>query len=667
MFLGIWVKNSGIFAGLSAFCGFASRFPRKKTSWFLLPRFFTETGEFLFTESINYSGHSFFMRKSAYKHVGRYAWTLVGSFLIIIVSVVGWDIYRDYLRKYNSLMLESQSQVRIIAEHASRTIGEVDRSIDNVLRDMSMLGGLPASSEKALHDIFVANQQEIPQIISFFVADDKGTLKASSLKYPIEKINLREREFFAVHRDAADDSPFISRPYRNRSTGKWVFAITQRISNHDGSFAGVIGASCDPSYFESLYATLFKSSSRRVSLVREDGYLIVDTLAEDSDLDINIKNGRMFTEYLPKSPIGSYRNTRASEDNSDRLVAYSRVPGIYPLIARLSFNWHELFSDWRREAIARTMLTVLFTVTFLILTTVLARKLRELAISDMKVFQLSLAVEQSPVSVVITDTDGTITYVNPKFSQITGYSYDESLGQNPKILKTLLTPPETHAELWTSLSSGKEWRGEFCNKKKNGDYYWEMASISPVVNTKGETTHFVAVKEDITARKNAEIQLKEQSLKDDLTSLYNRRGFMLLAQQQIKLSDRDNRGFILVYADVDSLKEINDTFGHGEGDRAICDTADVLRSSFRASDIIGRFGGDEFGVIYVEKAEQSEELVMERLLEKLAAHNLEANRTYKLSISFGFIRYNPNECRTLEDLLQQADRRMYEQKANKRT
>ncbi|MGR3301135.1 MAG: PAS domain-containing sensor histidine kinase [Candidatus Scalindua sp.] len=122
--------------------------------------------------------------------------------------------------------------------------------------------------------------------------------------------------------------------------------------------------------------------------------------------------------------------------------------------------------------------------------------------------KLSCAVEQSPSTIIITDIKGTIEYVNPKFTQLTGYTFEEAVGQNPRILKTDKTAPGVYECLWKAITSGREWRGEFCNKKKNGDLYWESASISPIKNSKGVITHFVAVKEDITKRKRMEKKLE---------------------------------------------------------------------------------------------------------------------------------------------------------------
>jgi PAS domain S-box-containing protein len=124
--------------------------------------------------------------------------------------------------------------------------------------------------------------------------------------------------------------------------------------------------------------------------------------------------------------------------------------------------------------------------------------------TEEKLRELSQAIEQSPVSIVITDPSGSIEYVNSKFVNVTGYSYDEVIGQNPRILKSGHTRPEEYSRLWQTIKAGGEWHGEFLNRKKNGDVFWESAKISPIINGLGQTTHFLAVKEDITARKQAE-------------------------------------------------------------------------------------------------------------------------------------------------------------------
>jgi hypothetical protein len=138
--------------------------------------------------------------------------------------------------------------------------------------------------------------------------------------------------------------------------------------------------------------------------------------------------------------------------------------------------------------------------------------------ADEKIRKLSQAVEQSPVSVVITNLDGNIEYVNPKFVSITGYTFEEVLGNNPRVLKSGEQSEDFYKELWVNITNGKVWKGEFRNKKKNGDFYWESASISPIKTDEGIVTHFIAVKEDITDRKLAEEEIK---LKNEELQLLN--------------------------------------------------------------------------------------------------------------------------------------------------
>jgi PAS domain S-box-containing protein len=134
---------------------------------------------------------------------------------------------------------------------------------------------------------------------------------------------------------------------------------------------------------------------------------------------------------------------------------------------------------------------------------VLVVEITRLKLSEAAVRKLSRAVEQSPVSIVITDKDGAIEYVNPKFTELTGYTSSEVLGQNPRVLKSGTAAPETYRALWSAISNGQNWHGEFCNQKKNGELYWESAAVSAIKDDQGKITHYIAIKEDITARKLA--------------------------------------------------------------------------------------------------------------------------------------------------------------------
>lgn len=159
--------------------------------------------------------------------------------------------------------------------------------------------------------------------------------------------------------------------------------------------------------------------------------------------------------------------------------------------------------------------------------------------------------------------------------------------------------------------------------------------------------------------------LRSLSLTDDLTGLYNRRGFIMLAEQHIKLAQRTESDFLLFFADMDGLKQINDALGHKEGAMALVRTAELLKSTFRESDIMARIGGDEFTILATNAVDDSGEDIIARLQENLDAYNARSSAPYKLSISVGVARYDFKSKASLEDVMARADQAMYEQKRSK--
>src|SRR6266850_4422936 len=156
-------------------------------------------------------------------------------------------------------------------------------------------------------------------------------------------------------------------------------------------------------------------------------------------------------------------------------------------------------------------------------------------------------------------------------------------------------------------------------------------------------------------------ELGNLALTDELTGLYNRRGFMALAERQMKLGHRSGRGMLLFMMDLDRLKRINDSFGHFEGDRALKHTAYALEETFRDSDVVARLGGDEFAVLAIEATGYSEATIKTRLFECLKAINPDQSR-YELSLSLGVARFDPSTCTSIGELMMTADQAMYEQK-----
>lgn len=171
---------------------------------------------------------------------------------------------------------------------------------------------------------------------------------------------------------------------------------------------------------------------------------------------------------------------------------------------------------------------------------------------------------------------------------------------------------------------------------------------------------------EVNERKRAEATLYALSTRDELTGLYNRRGFFTLVEQQFRLASREKKEIFLFFADMDNLKEINDTCGHQEGDRALVEISDILKDTFRESDIIARVGGDEFVAVPVGTTGETLSVIADRVSRNLQVHNMEKARRYVLSISFGIVPYDPERPLSIDELLARGDQMMYEQKKDKR-
>ena len=288
--------------------------------------------------------------------------------------------------------------------------------------------------------------------------------------------------------------------------------------------------------------------------------------------------------------------------------------------------------------------------------------------------RLSMVIEQSPESIVITDTAGCILYVNEAFQRITGYARGEVLGRNPRILNGGLTPRATYEQMWATLLAGEVWRGEFHNVRKDGSAYLELATIAPIKDAGGTVTHYVAVKEDITQRKQSEALLHRLAYFDALTGLPNRALLHDRIAQAIRSGVRRESFGMLMLVDIDRFRQLNDTLGHAAGDRLLCEVAARLRASVREEDTVARHGDDDFAVL-VERIGETEadalshaEYVARKLQRTLqqpyVLGGTEGDRHFA-TLSFGISLFHDGVS-SLESLLKQAEVALYRAKQDGR-
>ncbi|WP_227842225.1 sensor domain-containing diguanylate cyclase [Vreelandella zhuhanensis] len=392
--------------------------------------------------------------------------------------------------------------------------------------------------------------------------------------------------------------------------------------------------------------------------------------------------------------------------------------------------------------------------------------------------QFYVAVEQSPTATAITDAEGVIEFVNQRFSTITGYSREELVGKTPAVIQSGMTPHMVYQDMWKTLRAGDVWQGELLNRRKNGELYWDSEIITPVKNAEGEIVNFVAVKEDITLRrqqeselrllatvfetgqatlianadmviervnqaftditgyhseevvgrtpklfksgrhdksfyqrmwmalretghwqgeiwnrnkygniyplwqsitavmdaensvrnyvsvfhdiderKSLERELEDQATRDHLTGAYNRRAFDRVVSEHVAQVAHSDETFVLLIFDIDHFKSVNDTHGHEMGDEILKQLVVCIKGCLRDSDVLARWGGEEFTVLLRGTGLEGGEIFAERIRRRVANRSFSG---HDITISIGIAEHWPGEHQ--DRLLVRADKALYQAK-----
>ncbi len=258
--------------------------------------------------------------------------------------------------------------------------------------------------------------------------------------------------------------------------------------------------------------------------------------------------------------------------------------------------------------------------------------------------------------ILITDTAGSIIEVNDAFCRITGYSRKEALGKNPRIFQSGRQSKDFYAAMWKSLLERKYWSGELWNRRKNGDVFAQMATISAICDVNGETQSYVSLFTDITPMKEQKKQLEHIAHYDVLTNLPNR---VLLADRLKQIMSQSEQSLAVAYLDLDGFKTINDSHGHEVGDQLLIALSQRMKEVLRKGDTLARIGGDEFVAVLIGIERMADcEPILTHLLQATADPVTVENTTLQVSASIGVTLYPQDEA-DAEQLMRHADQAMY--------
>jgi len=271
----------------------------------------------------------------------------------------------------------------------------------------------------------------------------------------------------------------------------------------------------------------------------------------------------------------------------------------------------------------------------------------------------------SPEALAYTDEKGNILDINPRFTKLFGYILEEVKNRN--IDDGMIHPPDKIEEGKKLTKKGLEgyFNYETIRKKKDGTLFPVSISGSNIV-LDGQVKGAIALYQDVTERKQLEEKLKKLAHFDTLTGSCNRGYGLALLDRQLKLARRKKYKILLAYTDIDDFKNINDTFGHGEGDQVLKEVAKLLKSTLREIDIVCRMGGDEFLLIFPDSSLKDLSIIKERINKNLTQLNHALKKSYKINLSLGVSEYDPNNSQSIDELIRIADQEMYEEKKKKK-
>lgn len=348
--------------------------------------------------------------------------------------------------------------------------------------------------------------------------------------------------------------------------------------------------------------------------------------------------------------------SRRSEEVRDIWLATSilLLTVIYRLAVYAEEQLQALFDVVTRIPYAQWITEALFLWLLVLLWVAYSRWRRAMA----RTRELDTIIDSiGPDVLIVIDANRTITLCNGAIDAMYGYSETEVIGAKTDLLYFDRRLDKGGNEIRDDLRRKGFHIGRAKGKRKDGKEF----PLEVITATLQATPGAVLLLRDITERVTLEKQLRELSSHDELTGLYNRRGFFDAANQQIEFAKRYRLNMFLLYLDLNKFKRINDTQGHLVGDDALKASSEILKTQLRAADIIGRLGGDEFAVLGAATETNTEQTMMARLHAAFDAHE-DAQHRFQLSASIGAASFDPTSSKTLEDLATEADARMYEQK-----
>lgn len=540
-------------------------------------------------------------------------------------SLVAWKSSQERAAAFAKAGFETQGLTHSLAQHASKSFGAVALALFGS-RQYILHSDRSARASAEINDLLAQYAKNIPQVREIGVLSVTGDWMYSSFE-TIPTVNNSDREYFRYHQShPEDDAPRISDPLVSRVTGRPTLLMTQRISNADGSFGGIMFAAIDLAYFRSFYSSFETDQNRSVTLMNVQGKVLVHR--GDGEIGKDMAGSTLYSSRLRNSASGLYTIV-SPFDGRSKQFAYERLDD-FPVIISVAVPEDEILRAWHEDRDFDVLLASGISALLIALGSLLAFQFRKRTVMARMLRERErgyrLLAENIEDVVSRFDLNGKRLYISPSIEKLLGWPAAEIIRQS-----AFATIHPGHREILKKVIEGLGPANptatcEYLTRRKDDTYVWVETQMNYVVDPQEPSPEIVAVVRDISKRKAAEEQLmaanerlKGLSETDPLTGIANRRKFDDMLDREFKRCQRSKSHLSLLFIDIDKFKSFNDTYGHGAGDDCIRQVAGVLAANLkRPGDLVARYGGEEFAVLLPETNASNAESVAEALRQAVA-------------------------------------------------
>jgi diguanylate cyclase (GGDEF)-like protein/PAS domain S-box-containing protein len=548
----------------------------------------------------------------------------------------------------------SSNLVAAVGRDISRNIEIIDLTIQKIIDRVNQprFAGLASDLQRQLLFDQVATAQYFAAIA---VVDENGRLRHHSRFTDPNIINVAKQQYFTVHRDRPDVGLYVSLPIKSPVGLGWGIVFSRRLSYPDGRFAGIAYVGLGLDYFTDLFGRMDLGPNGSMSLMRADKRLLVREPFNAKHLGTDVSGAELY-RYYPKQRSGSFEASSSPVDGVPRLYTFTQI-GDFPLTISVGRSLQDVYAAWWSRALTIGGIVLMLTGAMMALALSLRREFRRRQAAHQEALHNEAlfrgAMKGTGIGTALLHLDGTVFKVNPAFCRLFGFSEEQMLSK----AAADLTPPGDDPP-----DDGPLLRGEIDVieserrlVRKDGTEVWVFRSVSLLRDEAGKPAYMIVQFQDVTARREAEERLRYNATHDELTGLLNRSAFEQRLEQALVESRDTGIKHALAFVDLDRLKMINDSAGHVAGDALLRGVAGALPSYLREGDVIGRLGGDEFGIILLGCSLDDATLILENLNTAASAIQFPwEDRSYSVGASIGVTEITPTT-RSPSAVLAQAD------------